>query len=107
MNVSTNELTINVAGTYRIDLQAMFATTSADTRVVATVERDPGGGYAFEPGSPIFTSSDGSTVSGYSSFTLTCAKDDKLRVRVRRLAGSAPTSTDGANGPIWRITKLD
>jgi hypothetical protein len=107
MNLTTNELTIKVKGTYRIELEAFFATTSADTRVVATVERDPGGGYAFEVGSSIFQSSDGSTVSGYSTFTLACEKDDKLRVRVRRLAGTAPTSTDGANGPIWRITKLD
>lgn len=107
MNLTTNELTINQKGTYRIELEAFFATTTSDTRVIATVERDPGGGYAFEVGSPIFESSDGSTVSGYSTFTLACDKDDKLRVRVRRLAGTAPTSTDGANGPIWRITKLD
>lgn len=105
----TDVVTIDKDGVYRIEVKAIWNSTSADTRLLAIVEKDPlgVGSFAFMTSSSIFTSTDGSAASGYTSFTVTLAATDKLRVSTRRLSGTAPTSTEGGNGPIWRITKMD
>lgn len=104
----TDELTIDTAGTYRIEMLAEVTVTDPG-RILVVVDKDPLGigSWAFEPGSVIFIHADASNGTGYSSYTATLAATDKLRISVRRLTGSAPTGTDGANGPVWRITKLD
>jgi hypothetical protein len=102
---SNDEIIIDVAGNYRIELAAKVTTVDA-SRVLVVVELDTGGGYNIEPGGTIFIATNGSAGTGYSDFTKTLAKDDKLRVRVRRLSGTPPSSTNGANGPVWRITKV-
>ena len=43
---------------------------------------------------------------GDPSLTLVLTATDKLRIQARRLVGSAPSSTLGSNGSIWRLTKL-
>lgn len=106
--LGTDELTIDKAGTYRVEMLAMVFTVDP-SRILTTVEKDPlgVGAYAFLPSSSIFHHTNGSSGSGYSSFSITLAATDKLRVRVRRLAGTAGSRTDGANGPVWRVTKMD
>lgn len=108
MSFSTDELTINKAGTYRIELMAMWSTTSSGTRVLGIVEKDPlgVGAFAYMEGSAIFIPTHGSNGTGFCSFTATLAATDKLRISTRRLSGTATTGTDGGNGPVWRVTKV-
>lgn len=101
-------LTIDTAGTYRVEMLAQTFTVDI-SRALSIVEKDPlgVGSFAFVPGSSNFMHANGSSVTGYNSLTMTLAATDKLRISVRRLSGTAGSKTDGANGPIWRITKLD
>lgn len=105
MSLVTDELTINTAGDYRIELYGKWQTVDT-SRVVARVERDSGSGFATVVGGTIFPVSVGSGVTGTCSVTASLGAGDKLRITTRRLTGTPPTTTNGTNGPIWRVTKV-
>lgn len=103
-----DELTIVEAGTYRVDFHMAYSATSS-TRIQAILEKDPlgVGSYATQVPGTAYPHALDSNVTGGFSCTVALLATDKLRVTTRRLSGSAPTTTNGSNGGMLRLTKLD
>lgn len=118
VTLSSDEITINVAGTYDVHWSLLFA-SSGGTVVpfwaVSFLEIDVGGvgswsyvvgsltaaGLSDDPGG-------GQTkISTAGSLIAEFAATDKIRMRVRRGAGAATTvKTDGGNGSSLVFTRL-
>lgn len=115
MDLANNELTINTGGVYRVDIKIMISssggTPTVPYRGVVTYEQDGGGGFAFVPSSTMvgevnFENGLGQDkFSSYESFTVLANAGDVFRWRVRK-SGTVSVVTDGANGAVWRVTRI-
>ncbi|MHA2063086.1 MAG: hypothetical protein ACXABY_01775 [Candidatus Thorarchaeota archaeon] len=115
MDIANNELTINTGGVYRFDIKIMISSSGGSPTVpyrgVVSCEQDDGGGYAFVPSSTMvgevnFENGLGQDkFSSYESFSVLVNAGDKFRWRVRK-SGTVPVVTDGANGAVWRVTRI-
>lgn len=115
MDLANNELTIDVGGVYRVDIKIMISSSGSTPTVpyrgVVSYEQDGGGGFAFVPSSTMvgevnFENGLGQDkFSSYESFTVRANAGDVFRWRVRK-SGTVAVVTDGANGAVWRVTRI-
>ena len=115
MDLPNNELTINTGGVYRFDIKIMISssggTPTVPYRGVVQCEQDGGGGFAFVPSSTMvgevnFENGLGQDkFSSYESFSVLVNTGDVFRWRIRK-SGDPSVVTDGANGAIWRVTRI-
>jgi hypothetical protein len=115
IDLANNELTINTGGVYRFDIKIMISSSGSTPTVpyrgIASCEQDDGGGFTFVQSSTIvgevnFENGLGQDkFSAYESFSVLVNAGDVFRWRVRK-SGSVSVVTDGANGAVWRVTKI-